>query len=925
MEFFERAHVVKKNPPKKDSKSEETVKKQLKQMLHGYKRSDNKLIKEAGSGSDKYEDLVADCDDSSSVSGFSDLNLTNSSTECDKSHQLRKDNSAHLYKIEETNSNSTSNEEFSLEDESFKVDLASIPEDDEDMKSEDTHLNTSNSDSEINPFWELNQATSSELTSSDSEFDRDGNLASEIFKKMGKIEGNNSISKGRKRKVDKILKESNVLDKQDRYTNYSIIDKKDSDIARLNISQESDDSLSFSQDSSMNSSPFVSLTAEHMPDQSLSEILGEYKYSTVKNLPCDKQNIINSSLFSAKSVDSAEILVDDDIDSLIPELGEEPTIEDLEVDAEVDLSLQQTNEDMSTIVCDDKIQSEELLTDIQNSAQSVEINHVNPVKVYYGVNKCIFILKHPSKIYIHGKVRIKVLGGTAEAFGYTFKNDYCDLYAPNYNCNQCIKTVESQNMYYGLFGKLTSSGISVKDAEEIVTELGEHDTVISMSALSCPKMDFVENNFKNVDLFSRHNKKVDNCFKQASEILGCNLYLMPTFRCYEVNYSWEHVLNCREGNERRTIVCGGKGLGKSTFLRYYVNKLLANGPVLVIDLDPGQAEFTVAGHVSATVATKPLLGPSFTHLTSPDLMLNIGMISVMDNPTRYINAVAEVLAHCRSCTKYKSMPWIINTMGMTNNMGLKVITLIIMHVQPTFVLQIDNKKRGYGTELHPETARKLLNDFKNDRLFKNVMDTDLSYKFFAYSREDNDMKSMSLAPRDERYLNFLAYFGELLNVYNGPGLLGIIPYEVRLNDLNIGTNVKIPKDAVTKVINGKIIALCQLSTLDKGKVFVLGDNAIRCLGHGLVRSVDFEKGILYVVTPTPIATLSLVNMLLYADWVPELIGEERRLPDSTAVPYRAASVNYKQKQLMFAPRRRFNPLQLLKSKGIPKLKPSVVS
>lgn len=72
-------------------------------------------------------------------------------------------------------------------------------------------------------------------------------------------------------------------------------------------------------------------------------------------------------------------------------------------------------------------------------------------------------------------------------------------------------------------------------------------------------------------------------------------------------------------NESRTVVCGGKGLGKSTFLRYYVNKLLANGPVLVIDLDPGQAEFTVAGHVSATVVTKPLLGPSYTHLSTPDL------------------------------------------------------------------------------------------------------------------------------------------------------------------------------------------------------------------------------------------------------------------------------------------------------------------
>lgn len=153
------------------------------------------------------------------------------------------------------------------------------------------------------------------------------------------------------------------------------------------------------------------------------------------------------------------------------------------------------------------------------------------------------------------------------------------------------------------------------------------------------------------------------------------------------------------------------------------------------------------------------------------------MINPMDNPTRYVNAVAEVLANCRSCTKYKSMPWIINTMGMTNNMGLKFITLIITHVRPTFVLQIDNKKKGFGTELIPDVVKKLLYDYKKDRLFKDLVNTDLCYKFFAYNREDSDVKSMSLAPKDERYLNFLAYFGELLNIHRSPGLLGIVPYE----------------------------------------------------------------------------------------------------------------------------------------------------
>lgn len=70
-------------------------------------------------------------------------------------------------------------------------------------------------------------------------------------------------------------------------------------------------------------------------------------------------------------------------------------------------------------------------------------------------------------------------------------------------------------------------------------------------------------------------------------------------------------------------MCGGKGAGKSTYVRYQVNKLLAHGPVLVVDLDPGQSLFTVAGSVSATVVTAPLLGPSFTHLRKPELLVFI--------------------------------------------------------------------------------------------------------------------------------------------------------------------------------------------------------------------------------------------------------------------------------------------------------------
>jgi polynucleotide 5'-kinase involved in rRNA processing len=52
------------------------------------------------------------------------------------------------------------------------------------------------------------------------------------------------------------------------------------------------------------------------------------------------------------------------------------------------------------------------------------------------------------------------------------------------------------------------------------------------------------------------------------------------------------------------VAAGGKGVGKSTMLKYIANKLIDQvGPVLWIDLDPGQAEFTLPGICNSQNAT----------------------------------------------------------------------------------------------------------------------------------------------------------------------------------------------------------------------------------------------------------------------------------------------------------------------------------
>ncbi|XP_026320499.1 polynucleotide 5'-hydroxyl-kinase NOL9 [Hyposmocoma kahamanoa] len=660
--------------------------------------------------------------------------------------------------------------------------------------------------------------------------------------------------------------------------------------------------------------PFVSILAANVPSQSLSDVLGDYCHPTVRNVPFESQNINsidNSGIFTTEDENITDLVEpNDEIGSLIPEIDNTETVDDMEIPTDLDTSSQNPNEEST--VYDETLQSEDI-TEKEESLDSINPVIINPIKVYYGKKSCILVMKHPAQVYMHGKVKVKSLGGTVEIFGYTLQENTYDIYAPHYNFAQSIKTVENANAFYGLFGKLTASGLSVSDAEEVVTSIGEHDAVIYLQPLTSRKIEFVQTNFNVTDLFSKQNRNVDNCLKKASNLLGCSLYLSKPLKSLQEPVSWKQVIQYGLADHiSKGIICGGKGAGKSTFLRYYVNKLLVQGPVLVIDLDPGQCEFTVAGNVSATVVTEPLLGPNFTHLGIPELSLHVAMINTMDHPKRYVNAVEMLISYCYIDERLKTMPWVVNTMGMTNALGLKFIALTILKIKPTFLLQIDskNEKKRFDFHLYPQTVRNLyFEDFQNDPFFKNITESQVDYKFLiSHHTEKSPKNNFSLAPRDERYLNYLAYFGELLDTHSGD-ILGIVPYEVDLKDIAVVLNVKISGDVVSAVWNGKVVSLC--SSDQKAGVSTLADEPLQWHGCGLIRGNDVEKGKVYIITPTPDFQLSNVNTVAYADWVPELRGLERTLPPDTQVPYRTASV-YHHRQLMFTPKRRFNPLQLLK-------------
>ncbi|XP_038211647.1 polynucleotide 5'-hydroxyl-kinase NOL9 [Zerene cesonia] len=911
MDFFEKAHVA-RNRDDKHSKGEQTMKKQLKLMLQGYKTSNTEIIKEA-------ENVKIDLDDSTSVSGFSDLNLTGSTHEDDtnirepieilsensvingKNYNLRKnsselDSQSKNYIERSVSPNDTIHDlssDSSVEEKDYLSDTCDSPLGSNSTISSNSYNENVQSLTDLKTTLhdlESLSSNSSSTNSSQSKFDPDGKLALQI---LDKLQAKESTRK-EKRKLPIILNEP---------------DSKSPSKEKKKRRKDTGDKVWEKSKNNMqvcSSPPYVSITATDVKPQRFDEILGDYKHSTVRILPSvhDTSSLSpDCSGFFTEICESANITMEKDCSTITEDNNSfNNDITDTNIEKRTGPSNNKSLYERDISPSRDVDEYEELAS---------ESDEPSSFAIYIVKNNCIIVLKHPSELYFHGKLLAQALNGHIEVGGYTLKDEECPIIAPVYSYAQCFKTVENNNDYSNLFNKLKTVGLSLAEAREVTANIGEYGGVLLLKPFECPRIEFVANNFTNVHLFKYSNKDIS--LEQASNVLRCSLYSKKPPKCLEENPAWKSVMEIVPRVPFKGLACGGKGSGKSTFLRYYVNTLLHKSSVLVIDLDPGQSEFTVAGHVSATVVDSPIFGPSFTHLRTPQRALNIGIISTMDNVSRYINAVKSIIVF--SAEHFSHLPWIINTMGMTNALGLEIITLIIMITEPDLVLQYDsnNAKKNFASHLSPHNVLDLYKKFRYNKLFRGMLCPNLEYSFILAPDAEAITKSRSLAPRDERYLSFLAYFGQLAsNIKPNGWLLDIVPYEVCLKDLYVAVNIPF-KDCVTKVINGKVVGLCQHNprTQCKERVFTLSDQPLLCHGHGLIRGIDWEKEVLYVITPLPASKLCEINTILYADWIPDLKGQEAHLPEGTKVPYRMTA-QQQQMEFMTPPRRRFNPLQLLK-------------
>lgn len=326
------------------------------------------------------------------------------------------------------------------------------------------------------------------------------------------------------------------------------------------------------------------------------------------------------------------------------------------------------------------------------------------------------------------------------------------------------------------------------------------------------------------------------------------------------------------------LVCGPKSSGKSTFARILTNRLVTEQGgtkkttlpgVAVLDIDPGQPEFSPPGTISLVTLDEPNLSPPFCHPTlgSKYVVRSHAVVSITpaSDIEHYKSCVLDLFSHYRASAA--KSPLIINTPGWVQGSGLVLLQDLISAICPIEVL--------YMSEDGPEdTVEGLRSACKSAAL------TTLPSQSSEYTSRTalhlRHMQAMSYFHVDAektgdvgtRWVSApLASAPPWLVRYSGAdsGLLGVMCYGYQpepelLADAIDGTVLAIvevegpkafgadggasspPRDLVTQTPQ-QIPYLRGAAPLDPAHS--------RCLGLALVRGVDAARSLLALSTPVP--------------------------------------------------------------------------
>ncbi|KAM7342021.1 uncharacterized protein ACRADG_009585 [Cochliomyia hominivorax] len=511
--------------------------------------------------------------------------------------------------------------------------------------------------------------------------------------------------------------------------------------------------------------------------------------------------------------------------------------------------------------------------DIDSATENVEQEKlIKPLAEYYtkffnalASNMVLVLLKDP--FYVYGTVRLTLLAGAVEVYGHSLQlNAEVEIFSPR-GCS-VIEIAPSAN----------KNTAPTEDLKELLKSYEKHfalDDLRTITDLFNPETDAVlllQRNearkklvqqfkkFMNENVFPNiNNINIDRPLYNTEYLLRCIINSSAQEqKCLRLSKQWKQL---HLTTNSRIMLTGGKGVGKSTLLRYLINRHLPKQPeILLIDLDIGQPEVFMPQTVSCTKIKQPLLGPGFMLNLHPDVAYAVGHTNIALCAHKYMSALQKLIAFCKSQEEYQNIPWLINTMGYNKGFGLELISAIAKELPLTDVIQLQSSKdiNNFDSILHDHVLtnvpRLMFADFNNT---ENERSDNLKYRLHvwqsAVEQESRYQKEWEMSAKDMRFAILLARLSEALQGH-ADWLTDIKPLSASLNELKI---VNLLDDTcgntaeeLSKSVEANLVYLCHYE-----KDF----EPLKCFGIGVVRAVDLHIQQLYLIPAVAHSQLKEVN------------------------------------------------------------------
>lgn len=446
-----------------------------------------------------------------------------------------------------------------------------------------------------------------------------------------------------------------------------------------------------------------------------------------------------------------------------------------------------------------------------------------------GRNELNINLTNGQRVYLLGQCNLKVVDGTVDVMGYRLEPQMSHLYvcSPKSFSLVCILAV--------------SNGAVVN---------------ISSVTNNLASIEKMQSSFLDILSHSR---------ERPEDIPGCWVIQSPheELRFFEPGQRWDAIGSELAPQQRQVVfVCGNRKVGKSTFCRYLVNRMLNyHKKVAFIDFDCGQAEFTPPGFVAFSVREGPFTSPNFVNLSQqPTQSRFYGSMNPSEDPKRYLSCCVDLWDSFITENIQAGVPVVINMLGWISGLGLALHSHLLHVIKPTHIL-------AFGED--PPTGE----DYVSKALFSRSgfpgdtsFDSSCQQPAIAYIPNVSSLINLKISPADSRSLSYWSYFffnRSTLQFDFGTALSRKQPFGISVRSIAIHFLARIPESAFWSTLNCSLVALAIDPQFVPGSVVY--QSAATCqqvLGLGFIRGVNPKDKTIHLVTPIPIEALSMCNTLI---------------------------------------------------------------